>query len=281
MALTAGRYAPADDRDDRTAPQPTGSYKVRAFLLSLLGYAYIFGILALALALIGLLVLTFARFRHGGAVLVKLALPLGGLALVILRSLWIRFSPPSGRQLTLQDAPVLFAAVDELRAELSSPAVDRVLLTDDLNAAVARVPRLGIFGFHRTYLLVGLPLLQALSPEQFRAVLAHELGHLADKDGHLGAWIYRTRITWEKLLVRLLVEDHWGKYIFLPFFRWYSPFFSRYSFALAQAQEYQADHAAAVAAGARQAADALLTVEIQGEYLQRHYWPELFERIKH
>jgi Zn-dependent protease with chaperone function len=81
-------------------------------------------------------------------------------------------------RLTARQAPGLFAMLEELRARLQAPRVHRVLVTDEFNAAVLRVPRLGIFGWRANHLLIGLPLAKALTVEQFKAVLAHELAHL-------------------------------------------------------------------------------------------------------
>ena len=46
-----------------------------------------------------------------------------------------------------------------------------------------QLPRLGIFGWYRNYLIIGMPLMKSLTCEQFKAVLAHEFGHLAKVTG--------------------------------------------------------------------------------------------------
>ena len=46
-----------------------------------------------------------------------------------------------------------------------------------------------MFGWYRNYLLIGLPLAKALTVEQFKAVLAHEFGHLAKGHGAMSNWI--------------------------------------------------------------------------------------------
>jgi Zn-dependent protease with chaperone function len=81
-------------------------------------------------------------------------------------------------KLTAEEAPELFGMIEDLRRRLRAPRVHRVLVTENLNAAVVRVLRLGIPGWYRNHLLIGLPLAKALTAEQFRAVLAHELAHL-------------------------------------------------------------------------------------------------------
>jgi Zn-dependent protease with chaperone function len=176
------------------------------------------------------------------------------------------------------DAPDLFNEVAAMSLALHAPAVHRILLTDEFNAGVMQYPRLGILGWHRNYLVIGLPLLLALTPEQFRAVLAHEIGHLSGAHSRFGAWIYRMRNSWEQLLIRLAASQHWGIWAFLPFFRWYSPFFNAYSFVLARSQEYEADRAGVKVAGGRQMADALLTITLRGRFLHESFWPDIFGR---
>src|SRR4030095_76692 len=119
--------------------------------------------------------------------------------------------------------------VREVETAVQSPHVHHIILTDDFNAAVVQIPRLGVFGWQKNYLLVGLPLMQALSPAQFRAVIAHELGHLSGNHGRFAGWIYRVRLTWVQLLTRLQQEGRHGSFIFERFINWYAPFFNAYS----------------------------------------------------
>jgi Zn-dependent protease with chaperone function len=82
-------------------------------------------------------------------------------------------------RLTAEEAPELFGTIEALRRALRAPRVHRVLVTDEFNAAMLRVPRLGMLAGYSNQLLLGLPLAKALTAEQFKAVLAHELAHLA------------------------------------------------------------------------------------------------------
>jgi len=95
------------------------------------------------------------------------------------RVLWIRLPPPEGRVVSRAEAPILHATLDGLRYRLRSALFHRVVIVPDCNAAVVRRPRLGVFGWHQNYLLLGLPLLEGLSKEELTAVLAHECAHLS------------------------------------------------------------------------------------------------------
>jgi len=158
------------------------------------------------------LLVSLARSVSGVAVnaLIKLGWPLLLLAYAILRALWVRFPRPDGVAVTRAQAPALFTMVEELRRKLACPRFHHVLLTAEWNAAVAQRPRLGPFGWYENYLQLGLPLMTGLSLDEFRAVLAHELGHLSRNHGRFGSWIYRIRATWGRLLESLhQARHHW------------------------------------------------------------------------
>lgn len=217
----------------RAAEEPV-AYRLRVLAWAALAYAYVGGVLMLALGLAALLVgALFLAGRGHGALLelvVKAGLPLGTLAFAILRALWVRMDPPQGIALSAAEHPELFAAIERIRRHMQAPRAHRVLLTHDYNAAVVQHPRLGVLGWPRNFLILGLPLLQALSREQLEAVLAHEYGHLSGSHGKLGGWIYRTSVTIERLYRKMEAERHWASFVFLPFFRWYWPRFNASSF---------------------------------------------------
>jgi len=255
-----------------------GGYRARVAALALLGYAYVWLILLICLAALVFLVWVALNTRSLNFALGKFGLVLLVLVYVIGRALWVRFEAPVGVPLAEENAPAIFALVDELCRELRTPRFHDILLTDDFNAAVSQQPRLGPLGWYRNYLLLGLPLMQALSPEEFRAVLAHELGHLSREHGRFGAWIYRVRVAWMRLVQQLEAERHWGYKLFDWFLKRWAPYFNAYSFVMAREQEYEADRFAGRVAGREEMGRALVALEVQGARLSRAYWPALFRR---
>ncbi|HYG79919.1 MAG TPA: M48 family metalloprotease [Pyrinomonadaceae bacterium] len=250
---------------------PAG-YKLRVGLLAALGYGYIFLVLAVLVVMVVFLVTAIKT----NFLALKFAWILLVFAWVIVRSLWVTIPAPEGLELRREDAPLLFEMVEEAAARLESPRPRHILLTDDFNAAVVQVPRLGLLGWQVNYLIVGLPLTQALSPEQFRAVVAHELGHLSGNHGRFAGWIYRVRQTWVQLLLRLQQEQRHAD-IFEIFLKWYAPYFNAYSFVLGRAQEYEADRSAAELAGRDNAAEALISTEVKGRFLEQKFLPDILK----
>ncbi len=257
--------------EEQARGNPAG-YQLKVVLLALLGNAYL---AAMLLLIVALLLATLASVVVLKALAVKLVLVVGFFLWMILKALWVKIDPPAGTELRRAQAPELFAMIDGLRRTLRAPRFHHVLVTDDFNAAVVQSPRLGIFGWPRNYLLIGLPLMKSLTVEQFKAVLAHEFGHLAKGHGRMSNWIYRQRLRWSRLLAVLEANESKGSFLFKPFLNWFAPYFNAYSFPMARANEYEADATSARLTSPQAAAEALTSVNVVGGYLAERYWPQI------
>ncbi|HWY24567.1 MAG TPA: M48 family metallopeptidase, partial [Nevskia sp.] len=252
-------------------------YRLEVLGLAALGYLYLL-VLVLGAVLFSLGLVAVCLLKP--ILLLKLLklvwLPIW-FAWSVLRSLWVRIDPPQGRELRAGEAPRLYAEIERIRSAMGASRPHKVLVTDDYNAAVSQVPRLGVFGWPRSYLIVGLPLMAALSTDQFRAVLAHEFGHLCAGDSRMTGRIYQMRITWMRLQQQF---EQRGGFMIRPFMRWFIPYFNAYSFVLARAQEYAADRESARIVGAAAAGEALVLAGIGHDYQQKQVWQPLWGRAR-
>ena len=175
---------------------------------------------------------------------------------------------------------MLFDLVDEVTNALSGPKVHHIIVSDEYNASINQIPQFGMFGWLRNYLVVGLPLLRALSPAEFRSVLAHEVGHLSGKHGRFSGWIYRLRQSWIQILTTVHAERHYASFLFEPFINWYAPYLNAYSFVLARAQERQADADAVELTGQESFAVMLVRMQTKKRGLVEGFWPSFFRQSK-
>lgn len=268
--MTDDEFATLVERLEARARSEPEAYGRQVLGVAMLGNLYLATIVLLTTSMLVAAVASVAYLHAFG---VKLALVIGIFLWTVVRALWVSLPAPSGREITRAQAPALFAMLDDLRAALDAPSFHHVLLSDDFNAGVVQVPRLGIFGWPRNYLLLGLPLMKSLREDQFKAVLAHEYGHLAGGHSRLSNWIYRQRERWGKLLDALSDYQGSARFLFLPFLRWYTPYFNAFSFPLARANEYAADAAAARLTSAEALGSALAGSSVIGAYLAERYWP--------
>lgn len=266
------------ERLERDARDNPSRYRLRVTAFALLGYAYLGAMLALLLLLVIATAASVVYLKWLGIKLLFVLLPFVWLVASAMR---VELNPPQGIVLRPKEAPELFARLDRLRRALRAPRFHRVLVTDEFNASVSQVPRLGVFGWHRNYLVLGLPLLKSLTPEQLDAVLAHELGHLAGGHARFGNWLYRLRAVWQQLREALQRQDSGGAFLFRGFLNWYAPRFAAYSFPLARADEYEADAVSARLCSPQAIAEALTGINVIGEYLGERYWPAIHAQSQH
>ncbi|MGE0384461.1 MAG: M48 family metallopeptidase, partial [Gammaproteobacteria bacterium] len=214
-----------------------------------------------------------------GKFVLLLALPAWAMTRAAFHLMFARFPRPEGRPLTPAQAPRLFERLHGMRARIGGPPVHTVLVTGDINAAIAQHPRMGLFGWHENILILGLPLLQALGEEEALAVVAHEYGHLAGNHSRLGGFIYRLRSSWGALEALSAQWQDWGSKLIARLVGWYAPYFNAYTFVLARQNEYLADRTAAELVGREHAANALMRVNIAARFEDADFWPSVLGRI--
>ncbi|KRA75130.1 hypothetical protein ASD78_08970 [Lysobacter sp. Root667] len=280
MASVA-RYRGLVERLEQEAQRAPGRYKFKLALLAGLGFAVLGGTVLLALGMSAGLVL--ALLAISPILLVKLIkvvwIPVA-FGWFVIKAIWVKFEPPTGHVLAPDEAPELRAEIERLRAQTQAPPLHDIIIDPQLNAGAASVPRaLGLLG-HTHYLVIGLPLMQLLSREQFAAVIAHEFGHFGGGHGRFSGWIYRVRVSWYRFLEELAMRRSWTTALFRRFFDWYAPYFDAYSFVLARAQEYDADATAARVTGAPAMAQALQRVGLGSARLQRDFWPDVERSVQ-
>jgi Zn-dependent protease with chaperone function len=149
------------------------------------------------------------------------------------------------------DQPRLWQEVREVAAFVATRPPDEIQLVAAADAGVAEESSmLGLVGGKRT-MVIGAPLLVGLSRDQFRAVLAHELGHYSRRHTVFAALTYRGREAIGRALTQL--DDNLVR---IPL-RLYSRLYLAVAQTVNRRQEFEADRLSAELVGARTAAEAL------------------------
>lgn len=220
-----------------------------------LAIALLVGFYALALVVAGaLLFIPYAEIVYANRIDPRIAIFCVVGAFLILKSVVPRadrFAPP-GPELSPGAHPALFALIDDVARRTGQEKPAEVYLAGDVNAFVTE--RGGTMGLGaRRVMGIGLPLLEALTVAELRAVIAHEFGHFVGGDTRLGPWIHKTRGAIGRTLESLAGHSSiLGK----PFL-WYGLGFLRVTHAVSRQQEFVADAVAARVAGRDAARSAL------------------------
>lgn len=213
------------------------------------------GLYVLALAMVAvLLFFLYAMVVYDRRINIRVGLFLLIIAGIILWSIIPRRDCfiPSGPLLNPTEQPKLFKTIKEVANATEQTMPVEVYLVHEIDAWVAN--RGGVMGTgSRRVMGIGLPLLQALTVSQFRAIVAHEFGHYYGGDTKFGSWVYKTRAAIGRTIMNL---SQYSSVFHRPFL-WYGKMFLLITHAVSRQQEFAADELASQVVGARALVDGL------------------------
>jgi Zn-dependent protease with chaperone function len=237
-------------------------YAVVLAVTSLYFYVSIPMVLLLVLGAAGAL---FYAFWVIGRIPIKLVII---VAIGVLVTIWAMLKSPfirrrdedPGQLLEEHAAPGLFAVLRDVAAKVGTRPVDAVYLVPDATVAVLERGSLlrRMTGRSQRCLVLGLGVLEGMSDNQLKAILAHEYGHFSNKDTAGGDLALHVRTTIhgsaEAMAAGGAAAWYNPAWLFLNgFYRIYL----RVSQGASRLQEVLADRWAAVTYGARAFADGL------------------------
>jgi hypothetical protein len=195
-----------------------------------------------------------------------------GSVLVTWRMVQFRPALPAGVVLDRRKATALFDLVDELGRHYRRPGIDRVVINGEFALELVKTPYCALPLWSMKTLVIGLPLIQGLSPSQFRCALARRLGQFSKRRNPLGNWLYQLRRIWPQYAIATSVEDP-GFQPVRWFFRIFAPLYERISLPAARLDELVADSYAMEVCSDEEMLDTISTETVCRLYLEEKYWP--------
>ncbi len=181
---------PADVPPDLT--RPDSAYRGR--VIAMIGGLFAFLLLYLVIILgSGWLAYFLLSRPEGGLLNLIIAFVAGLLGLFLVKGLFKSRRVPRAThiEVTAKDYPELFAFIGKLYIDTGSRQPRRVYVSPEVNAAIVyQTSLLNLVVPPRKDLLIGLGLVNVVELVEFKAVLAHEFGHFAQRSVGLGSYLY-------------------------------------------------------------------------------------------
>ncbi|MEL7342257.1 MAG: M48 family metallopeptidase, partial [Bacteroidota bacterium] len=218
-------YPPSPTQDTASLTKPKSAYiwqivfnLLAVFLFLVLYFAMIAGTAYLVYLAIAY---PLTRVGRGNLFLKLLAIAFAAMLFVFTIKFLFKkssFDYPTRVELKPEEHPRLFQFLRKLTEETGAPFPKRVYVNEEINAMVFyNNPILSLFFPIRKNLLIGLGLINSLNLSEFKAVLAHEFGHFAQRSMKLGSYVYManriihdmvfTRDRWDDLLAQGMQSD--------------------------------------------------------------------------
>jgi hypothetical protein len=209
-------------------------------------------VLALALVIAGVYVIVHLATGGSLSAVDVVVLVVAGVALLAVRPRWRRFVEP-GPRLIRGEQPELFATLDEATSAVAVPPYNEVYVDSSADGRV--VQRGGVLGFGgKRTLVIGVALMQTMSVEHLKVLVAHEGVRYFGSDYKFAALVERNRARMRAGLDELAGGS--GGLTSLPF-RICAGFFLRTTAPLSRELQIATDDLVAAAIGRRPTAELL------------------------
>ncbi len=191
------------------------------------------------------------------------------------RTVQLKFSHVKGLKVSKEMTPDLFDVIAEVRSHFKRPAIKNVVITEKFECRIESVPRLGIPVASFNTLVIGLPLMQTLSPEEFRCELSRCIGQHSKIIPSLTLFIYKSHNLWSMYNESLRKYKKFGTSPLRWFFKTYSRLFETIAAPAIRMEELEADLFALEYINEDEVFEALKSEAISRALLKTHYWPNV------
>jgi hypothetical protein len=184
------------------------------------------------------------------------------------------FSKMPGLKITPKSAGRLFQLLDEIKAEYPQPTIHQIVITEQYELKLYKLPKFGIPAFNHNTLAIGLPLLLTLSPNQVRCLLTREIIQHSRKRRKITNWLNQLRELWDRYPIVLKQRACIGHQLLYAFFTVYAPLYKAISLPAHIADELRADRNALDLVNSDELLSALQAKTIGQAYFENDFWPD-------
>lgn len=192
----------------------------------------------------------------------------------------LKFSVPTGLDITEEKFPHLSKLIKELQDNFSNPKIDRIILRDKYEIRVIKTPRSGMPFLNIRTLIIGLPVLQTMSPLYFRALLARRIGQLSTKHTPVTTRLYFLNDIWHQFKISCKHSKNKFTKVLGYYFQLYSALYQTILMPLLQQEELEADSYGMDLINHKDMNECLVYEEVVTQFLQKKFWPKIHHLAK-
>lgn len=264
------------------AQQYPNIYAALQVLAALVGYVYLILFPVLFLAGIWTLGSYVVLEQASGSVMnfIGWTLITGISAMVTIQLTKIKFFSTPGITLDAPMANKLHLLLDKFADETTIPGIDRIVVTEQLSIDLVKTPTMAIPFWSSNTLVIGLPLMQCLTPEYFECAVIRKLLQYTKRRNWLIKWLHQLRNVWLLYMNVLSKNITLGTLPLAIFFKLYAPLYRDLTTPVAHRNELDADLDTLQFVNDEDLLQTIEAVIVAKIYLDQQYWPKIRKSLK-
>lgn len=195
---------------------------------------------------------------------------------------YLKYQPvsPKGVSLKSDKIPGIFELVDKARGHYKRPRIHQIVITPDYELDIVKTPPWPVPLWSNNSLVIGLPLLQCLSPEQFECMLGRRIGQYSKSHNFLTNWLYQLRSTWTQYARGYEKVKSADSKILYWLFRLFAALYNRVTVYVVRRDELYADAYAMELYNHEIVRETMTAQAIYSRFLKHNFWPAISKRIR-
>ncbi len=173
--------------------------------------------------------------------------------------------------------PRLITLIEELEQHFNIRHIDSILITDQFDISIHNTPEYCIPQLGQTSLQIGLPLMQTVSAQQFKALLARRIGQLSLLNNKITGRLSLFQDQLQQYLTACHKNTHWSLKPFYYLIHSYQKVFTGLVFYAIRMDELAADQYALSIIDDEDFSQTLSQTIIANHYLKNTFWVSMYK----
>lgn len=187
----------------------------------------------------------------------------------------LRLQMPDGYQLHEESSPELFNLIREIAIENRQMPIGRVIVTPHFELDIVKTPVCVLPVWSRNTLVVGLPLVQMMPPNVFRAMVARKLCQHNWFRNPLLHWLHQCHGAWQQYLGYCLQHRSPVNDVLAFFYLGYAAIYRRLVEPVARLDGLSADRRTLKIINDEDIVESIEYLFVVGMYIEKIFWPRL------
>ena len=191
------------------------------------------------------------------------------------RMLVTRPVPAVGFTMPESKIPKIYSLVEEIQSHFKRPVIHRIIISANYELDIVKTPRWILPIWSSNTLVIGLPLLICLSPEQFEYLLARKTGQFSKRNNIITNWLYQLNGIWQQYSYIYGKQKTSESRILKLFYSVYASLYERVSVNAAIADELYADEYVMELYSHEAVCEMITADALCRWYLEKRFWPAI------
>jgi len=183
--------------------------------------------------------------------------------------------PAVGFTMPESKIPKVYEVLEMVQSHFKRPVIHRVIISANYELDIVKTPRWMFPVWSSNTLVIGLPLMICLTPEQFEHMLARRIGQYSKQHNMMTNWLYQLNGIWQQYSYIYSKQKSIESVVLKLFYTMYSALYKKSSVYAARSDEFNADGYAMELYSHDVICEMITADAFCRWYLEKRFWPAI------